>query len=505
MNQIEALELIDKYLEHDLSDAEGQALRQWLFASDDHMRVFAEYTQLHLKIRQQLTAEDHHNSLQQVLEASGSFQGLELEDPVDGPFALQELPELPLDTRHSPKPPSLVDHQENDQESLVARFGGLRVYRKTTEVEPPSRVRRAAAAVIGLAVLAGWWVMQPRPVATLTQQKDVVWHGADTPPVAGDLLNEGHYQLAEGFAEMRFNNGTTVVLEAPVDFKLTGTDSMTLLEGKLAATIGTETDRFVVSTPATHVFDLGTEFGVGVRGNGATMVAVFDGEVRMSDSADPDRASAESLMVKADQQARVKSEGILPKHAEPLDPAHPFTRTLEESYHQLQVSGDARWYRVPPKTADHGLILEDYFIVFRERTNTLGDRVLKKHITTPGHYTGPDVHRDNPHALDPDRAYDSYLIHCNRGTPNQRGSDHTYSGWITFPRPIVAVLVDSPDLDATDGRFGRLDTAYPPQKDMYRSLETGADAVEISEDRRTLRVNALASVMDQVRVLVESH
>lgn len=504
MNQNDTLELIDKYIEQSLTEAEGQALRQWLFESDDHMQLFGEYTQLHLKIRQQLTAEDHSNSLQQVLEASGAFPGLEPDEQLTGPFPLQDLPELPPREQPLATTPPPAD-QDNDEDKLVAKFGGLHVYRKTTEVEPRRWSRWGVAAAVGLAVFVGWWIAQPTPVATLVQQNNLVWDGIESPPALGEQLVTGRYGLAEGFAELRFNDGTSVVLEAPVEFKLTGDSAMTLYEGKLAATVAQETDRFTVSTPSTHVIDFGTEFGVGVRRDGATHVAVFDGVVKMSETVDPDKANTQLLTINAHQQAGVKSEGILPKQPEALDLAHPFTRTFEETFHQLRVKGDVRWYRIPPEAVDHSLIFEDHFIVLRERTNTIGDRVLKKHITTPGTYTGPDVHRDNPQGLDPNGTYDSYLIHCNRGTPNQRGSDRFLSGRITFPRPIVAVLVDSPDLDVTDGQFGCLDTAYPPHNDMYRSLETGADLVELSDDRRTLRIETVASVMDQIRVLVESH
>ncbi len=512
MSEITVLELIDKYVEGCISDEEAEILRQWLSASDDHMRLFFSYTHLHLELRHELVAEDRATSYQQMLEASGSFNGVVF-DESKGTVPLQDLPEIDVPSRKKRSTSSTRD-QEDRHEQLVAKLGGLRVYRKEVEVEPTRRIRRlAAAAVILIAVLGTWWFMQPKPIATLAQQNNAEWSDTDTPPVVGGLLANGHYELTQGFAELRFMDGTTVLLEAPAEFDLTGPDTMALLRGKLAANISKSTDRFVVSTPFTQVVDLGTEFGVGVKDNGQTMVAVFDGTVQLADSSSvADPSATESLVVEADHQAHVLSYGNLPKQAQPLDPAHPFTRDIEEAHHLLRVEGQVRWYRSPPETDLSELQFDGHMIVFRERTNIRSNVELSGPVTESGRRTGRQVNPNKPMRLPADQAFDSYMINYNGGNVEIEDAKRPLTGQITFPRPIVSLLVHSTDLFITDEQFGSPLTLYREAQDYeneagsYRGLETAIDFVEISEDRRTLTFGLYAgkTKSDQLRVLIES-
>ncbi len=89
---------------------------------------------------------------------------------------------------------------------------------------------------------------------------------------AGDLV------LADGFAEVRFDSGARVVLEAPVDMRLVDSQNAKLRSGRIVAYVPPPARGFAIETPRAKVVDFGTEFGVDVRGND-TEVQVFKGVV----------------------------------------------------------------------------------------------------------------------------------------------------------------------------------------------------------------------------------
>lgn len=120
----------------------------------------------------------------------------------------------------------------------------------------------------------------PPVVATLVRTLDARWVD-NTDAWQGRLgLRQGEHQLAEGLVEIEFAEGTRVVLEAPVSFKLTGTNAMELADGRLVAHVPPSGYGFTVDTPTARIVDYGTEFGVEADGYRETQVHVFQGEVR---------------------------------------------------------------------------------------------------------------------------------------------------------------------------------------------------------------------------------
>ncbi len=514
MNQRDAQELIDKYIDHSLTDTEAGVLRDWLNDSEDNLRFFADYMLIHTYTHQHFIAVDQVTSIDKYMESNGSIEGLVLHETEDILASLPELPDLPTAKKMKARSGAPRTDSTSTDSNEVARFGGMRVYRRTVEVDTGRRVRRfAAAAVVGVAALLTWWLTQPKHLATIADQDNAVWHNRGSTYARGDQLLPGRYGLTEGFAELRFEDGTSVVLESPIDFQLTERNSMTLFEGRLAAKASKTTDRFVVSTPTVHVIDVGTEFGVGVNSHGATQVAVFDGAVVMSDTPDPPVNHSNSLTIKANQQAGVNPEGILPKSPMPLDPTHPFTRSFAESRNQLLVEGAVRWHRIVPKDLTGGRhVYDDHMIVFRERVNADGGGEFIGLPASPGSYKG-SVMRSTLRQVPRDLLVDSYLVRCRR-SKTDRIDAVTMRGQITFPRPIVAVIVDSEDLYRSDLRYGNPQTTYlkPNNNEIVpgsRGLETTLgvdeyDMIEISEDRRTIKLEWFVVAIDQVRVLIES-
>lgn len=118
-------------------------------------------------------------------------------------------------------------------------------------------------------------------VATLDQAKDCRWENTLLPTMPGARLPAGKLRLAEGLAQLTFDDGAKVVLEAPAELELVSSGACFLHKGKLVASVPQPAVGFVVDTPVARVVDLGTEFGVDVKGPELTDVQVFAGAVEL--------------------------------------------------------------------------------------------------------------------------------------------------------------------------------------------------------------------------------
>ena len=507
MNQDQALELIDRYICEELSEEEADKLRAWLLASRENMRLFADCSHLNLSLRSITAMGDSSERLQQMLINSDSYAGLVVEDYPEDNLEMVEPSELPgFDFNADPEPTTQTEVIEEDQTpTLVASLGGLRVYRKTADEKPRRRnpMRWAVAAVFTLLFVFGWLMFQPRDIATLTMEERAKWDSSLKQPTLGGPLEKGVYRLARGYAELRFNNDTTVLLDAPVEFEIIDAESMDVSFGKLTAKVSTITDRFIVSTPSSYVIDLGTEFGVEVDNTGQTRTAVFDGTVVMSDSAELDDA-ATSLNLYPYQQTTVPRDGTIPVAADKLEPAHNFVCSLDDAYGKLAVYGDVVWHQTQPPLVSEAYDSNDQIHVFRERTRVETDKLFNAPVLKSG-VVYSDTLPVQPHRLPTDHPVDSYLVHITLPDDNS-----TIRGNIFFPRPIVAVLYHSDDLAETDRVFGHPRTRYAFEESDAASrglVPTDAfpDALAISEDRRWLELRfAGAEHVEQLRVLIES-
>ena len=85
--------------------------------------------------------------------------------------------------------------------------------------------------------------------------------------------------LESGCVELTFGGGAKVIVEAPGQLTFESASAMSLSSGKMSARVSG--GGFVVRTPTATITDLGTEFGVEMRPDGATEVSVFKGRVQV--------------------------------------------------------------------------------------------------------------------------------------------------------------------------------------------------------------------------------
>lgn len=117
---------------------------------------------------------------------------------------------------------------------------------------------------------------QPHFVGVIRKQQDCVWKTAVL--TSHDHFPTGRLSLTAGLAELSFDSGTDVILEAPCEFEVTSSDSARLLSGKVSVTVTEVSNGFTLRTPEAEILDLGTEYAVALDEE-STEVHVFDGSV----------------------------------------------------------------------------------------------------------------------------------------------------------------------------------------------------------------------------------
>jgi hypothetical protein len=179
-------------------------------------------------------------------------------------------------------------------------------------------------------------------VGRLSRTVQAKWQDASGQIAQGCDLYAGPMNLLEGYAEITFDAGATVIVQAPSQFTLESGQQMFLQQGQVVASMrGGAKQAFVVRSPTACVVDYGTEFGVAVQANGQTETYVYEGQVQIRDSSDPVKFM-KSMLLKAGQGAVADPESrLLSQEVNP----HGFIRSEELNARQQAHRGSSyhRW------------------------------------------------------------------------------------------------------------------------------------------------------------------
>jgi hypothetical protein len=139
----------------------------------------------------------------------------------------------------------------------------------------------AMLMVIGYLLYIIMQPVAPATVATLTDGMDVKWANPNFPTELGSLLGQGSMKLVEGYAQITFDEGARIIVEAPAEINLENSNRAFLQLGKLSAEVPTQARGFTINTPSVSMVDLGTEFSVHVAEDGSSDIHVFKGKVSL--------------------------------------------------------------------------------------------------------------------------------------------------------------------------------------------------------------------------------
>lgn len=117
-------------------------------------------------------------------------------------------------------------------------------------------------------------------VAVLSSSQDAVWVSENSGGHLGARLAPGQrVALKAGLAEITFRKGAKVLVQGPAEFIVENDNGGQLLSGKIVAKVPASAVGFTATTPSARVVDLGTEFGLEVRSASVAELLVFEGAV----------------------------------------------------------------------------------------------------------------------------------------------------------------------------------------------------------------------------------
>lgn len=190
-------------------------------------------------------------------------------------------------------------------------------YRKEDRVIPKSQMYTVILSlaavlliVVGVHFLPSGTV---RPVASITGEFGARWRDPqELLPKGTRLWNDGYiYLLDKGILEISFDSGAVVLIEAPARVEVINENEMTF-EGMCTAQVPPSAHGFTINTKNSKVVDLGTQFGLRTRDNGAaTEVYVLKGKVEVAPAGTSNRVLKQ--LINAGQGYRIEQSGKIAK------------------------------------------------------------------------------------------------------------------------------------------------------------------------------------------------
>ena len=343
-------------------------------------------------------------------------------------------------------------------------------------------------------------------IARMVQLVKAKWGEDGIELKKGTRLSEGTIRLESGLAKLRFSSGARVTLEGPAEFEIIDDDLTRLISGRLSAKIPKSAIGFKVDTPTARVLDLGTAFGVDVDEDGATEVAVFEGEVEVELPGPAESRQGKRLITHGNS---VRTEAGAKEISDALYDISKFRKTWPVTAGMVSTAGMVKF--APPGPLSTLLEHEDddHLVILPERGSFTVSKKLKvrANITVPGEYSKRGSMETG--RIEPGRVLASYLVQFNPvedGKEKRETKNRRLVGIATFERPIAGVITASGLLRATDKTLGGHSA---PLVVKGRGLEIGTrrplDIVTLSDDRKTLVLDLHVSggQIDQIRVLVE--
>ncbi len=346
-------------------------------------------------------------------------------------------------------------------------------------------------------------------VAIIAYENNAMWSETESFE-PGTKLGPGAIELTSGIVRLDFINGVIVTLEGPARFEILSQNRTLLHFGRLTAKVPPRAVGFTVESPEMHIVDYGTVFGVNVDGAGTTETLVFRGRVNASKAASEEIAAEQHAILAGEAMRADAAESGL-EHM--VFNGEPFASSWPVMFGILDTDGDFQF--VPPG-APHDITSyeqDEHVIVFPERERIVLASDLAVNITQPGKHENDWFDRATINAGIHVR---SYLIAWQLSSVEQATDKEVrhMSGRVVFDHPIIGLITEGELLGRTSGLLGDGFSNYEGFA-FRHSLELpitrqqtkapGADAIVISEDRRSLylKFQAMRGGGDFVRVVVD--
>lgn len=175
-------------------------------------------------------------------------------------------------------------------------------------------------------------------VAEITEAIGVSAQDRDRLAVGSKVRMQDIVAFEQGVVELSTKSGCTLVLEGPIDVSVAGDSHLVLRRGKLVGLDDHDGESLIIDAPKSSIVDIGTEFGVGVDKLDETMVAVYEGEVRL-EPIDGASTQQEVLQLNAGWEMKIEASAEGPVDAVPLKHEREFVRADEVQLRKAAARG----------------------------------------------------------------------------------------------------------------------------------------------------------------------
>lgn len=452
MNQ-EINTLINGYLDGTLSDVELASLGEWIENDQKNAELFADAVIFDNRLQTEVNAAEYTTAIEIV--------------------AIEE------------------ESKSKSKSGLIPRLA----------------IALSVCLVIGLGLFASTMQMSDDQVvvkkndeiidsqfATVTKLIDVEWKGSQ-PLQIGSRVSNRTIQLSSGFLRLVFDDGVEVTLQGPAQYEVLGLGKTRLTAGLLTATVPPGAEGFTVDTPEAEIVDLGTSFGINLQEDGISQVSVFDGEVEVTATNDPDtRLLKEGESIRVNAGKNIESVEFDPK---PFEKVWPISSGIVGSTESIRF--------IPPWPKRIRFIKSDEYIFVAPEGRPLElEAPLHVNISQPGKYAA--VSDLTPHEFLPGTRVRSYFLHFHPAEDLPPRRAVRISGSITFDEPILGLIVRHEELKASMRRFRPrpLGEEHPWRQVEFIDKVFG-DQITLSNDMKTitLELSAPHKTSDLIRVIVE--
>jgi len=343
-------------------------------------------------------------------------------------------------------------------------------------------------------------VQTPQPEAQplrIARVHNAVW--ADNRiRTAGRALDNRVHELLEGFIELEYPNGVTMIIRGPATFTPISDMRIQLDQGLARVHVVPGAEGFTVNTPTGDVVDLGTEFGVDVLDQ-VTTVQVISGSVEVQ----REQGAVVKSLIRGQAAAMARGTQTIEPYA-PRPELYPADWSLVERGVQTFDKG-LRLYTPPPSIREGDFENNNRVVIFQERAAVELTSDLQLCISETG--MTRSFPQEGAAAIAMGTRVDSYLVHFD--SVGQEKQMVTATATFSFDQPILGLIVTNRALRDSNLLFKAPGVQYPDSVTGLEGLERrdsmkleSLDFVRLSKDRRTLVVRVGTNVnLDQLRVI----
>ncbi len=207
------------------------------------------------------------------------FDQQQLENDVPNGFDKELWQSLALNEKIAPA--VLVEKIEESEQFPVKVAAGKNLSYRLNKRSLFTLISTAAVWIL-IVLLVGLLSTEKPVVAKLHDTVNAVWSQQKGYIDIGSQLRAGPMVLSEGFAEIAFNSGVSVLVQAPAEFELESDNRLFLSSGKVFSVVPPEAVGFTIRTTQADIVDYGTEFGVQAEESGFVDTQVFKGKVKVT-------------------------------------------------------------------------------------------------------------------------------------------------------------------------------------------------------------------------------